>query len=117
MRVIAPLFPKDHWRRRRPPRLPRLVVRAPRPTLFRREEGLRETVACCGRAFAATDDHLIIELDGPAHDLEDRQLHDAVRTAWLESQGYRVMRFPNRTVFEQPDGMIAQITAALSRSS
>ncbi len=35
---------------------------------------------------------LVIEVDGIAHDMGDRPERDAKRTAWLEKQGYRVLR-------------------------
>jgi very-short-patch-repair endonuclease len=41
---------------------------------------------------------LIVEIDGPIHDLSEKQLSDITRTKWLESQGYRVLRFPEATV-------------------
>ncbi len=67
--------------------------------------------------FACHAASLVIELDGPLHDLEEEQIHDAIRTAWLESQGYRVMRFRNRQAFEQPGLILAQIEAALPKAA
>src|SRR5882672_5523242 len=43
--------------------------------------------------FASISLRLIIELDGGQHD--SRREHDARRTAWLEADGYRVIRFWN----------------------
>ncbi|KRB15033.1 hypothetical protein ASD99_12515 [Mesorhizobium sp. Root695] len=36
---------------------------------------------------------LIIEVDGAHHSFDGQQRHDERRTKWLESQGYRVVRF------------------------
>ena len=36
---------------------------------------------------------LIVELDGSTHDFEDKLEDDRRRQAWLESKGYRVLRF------------------------
>ena len=36
---------------------------------------------------------LVVELDGASHDFEDQADDDDRRQAWLESKGYRVLRF------------------------
>ena len=41
--------------------------------------------------FVCADKKMIVELDGPLHDAA----YDARRDAYLEKQGYRVMRFKN----------------------
>ena len=38
---------------------------------------------------------LVVELDGPPHDNPERRARDAERDAWLEGQGFTVLRFPN----------------------
>jgi len=43
---------------------------------------------------------LIIELDGSQHGEELIRQHDEKRTAFLESRGYRVMRFWNTDLFD-----------------
>ncbi len=43
--------------------------------------------------FVCVEHRLIVELDGPFH--AARQDYDARRDAFLEAQGYRVLRFPN----------------------
>ena len=42
--------------------------------------------------FAHHTARLVIEVDSPWHDSEDAQLRDAERDAWLQGQGYRVLR-------------------------
>jgi very-short-patch-repair endonuclease len=44
--------------------------------------------------FVCMRHRLIVEADGPLHDTE----RDAVRDAWLGSQGFRVLRFPNQQI-------------------
>ncbi|HEY46779.1 MAG TPA: endonuclease domain-containing protein [Anaerolineae bacterium] len=46
--------------------------------------------------FFCAEKKLVIEIDGDSHvdDLE----REAIRTEWLENQGFRVMRFTNREV-------------------
>jgi very-short-patch-repair endonuclease len=48
--------------------------------------------------FVAFQSRLIVELDGGQH--IERADYDARRTAWLESQGFRVLRFWDHEVFE-----------------
>ena len=43
--------------------------------------------------FYCHEANLVIELDGRSHDAQME--YDAARTAWLESQGCRVIRFSN----------------------
>jgi very-short-patch-repair endonuclease len=46
--------------------------------------------------FACFDKKLVIELDGGQHTLQ--RSYDSERTRWLESQGFRVVRFWNHEV-------------------
>jgi len=48
---------------------------------------------------------LVIELDGSQHGKEA----DRARTAWLEGQGYRVIRFWNVDVLQNLDGVLEGI--------
>lgn len=41
---------------------------------------------------------LIVEIDGGYHSTEEQQEKDAVRQEWLESIGYRLLRFTNEQV-------------------
>ena len=59
--------------------------------------------------FLCIEARLIIEIDGGQHSVDA----DAKRTAFLEGQGYRVVRFWNSDVTENFDGVIAAIMAAL----
>ena len=68
--------------------------------------------------FAHHDSRLTIELDGPVHDLPGVALRDAERAQWLEAQGFRLLRFSNKTVIEALPDVIEQIrTAAVSPPS
>ena len=57
---------------------------------------------------------LVIELDGGQH--SDQTDHDEKRTAWLEDQGYRVLRFWNNDVLANTDGVIEVIQRFLQRA-
>ena len=61
--------------------------------------------------FVARTPRLIIEVDGETH--AHSQARDAARTAFLESQGYSVIRFSNHEVMTNLDGVIAMIAAVL----
>ena len=59
--------------------------------------------------FLCAERRLIIEVDGGQHSPEC----DARRTAYLESQGFRVIRFWNNDVLENLDGVWTIIEQAL----
>jgi len=63
--------------------------------------------------FACREHFLIVELDGSQH-LDSA--YDADRTAALEVLGYRVLRFWNRDVVENLDGVVTAIEAELARA-
>jgi very-short-patch-repair endonuclease len=64
--------------------------------------------------FVSHAARLVIELDGPWHDNPDANLRDAERTLWLNSQGYRVLRFLNKDVLADPTGVADRIEAAIT---
>jgi very-short-patch-repair endonuclease len=67
--------------------------------------------------FAWHAGKLVIELDGSQH-AGARQAYDLQRTAWLESQGYRVLRFWNNDVLKTPRSVgEAILEAAHSREA
>jgi very-short-patch-repair endonuclease len=75
---------------------------------FRRQAPMRRYVLdfVCHRA------KLVIELDGSQHGDPDRLRHDARRTAFLNAQGYRVLRFRNDDV-QQNCGVVDAILCEL----
>ena len=56
---------------------------------------------------------LIVEADGGQHASSKT---DAARTAWLKSQGFRVLRFWNNDILKTPEGVAASILKALEQS-
>ncbi len=64
--------------------------------------------------FACLERRLVIELDGGQH--AERARADALRTAFLERAGFRVLRFWNNQVFEDMEGMLEAIRQALMMS-
>ena len=61
--------------------------------------------------FVCQQARLIVEVDGGQHCESEA---DERRTAWLESLGYRVLRFWNNEVLENIDGVLMRITQALT---
>ena len=52
---------------------------------------------------------LVLELDGGIHENPEVAVHDALRTAWLETNGYRVIRFRNEDVYTNLPGVLEKI--------
>jgi very-short-patch-repair endonuclease len=63
--------------------------------------------------FMCYEHRLIVEVDGSQHDGSAR---DAVRDAWLASQGFRLLRLWNRDVLLDTDGALLSILAALKQA-
>jgi very-short-patch-repair endonuclease len=73
---------------------------------FRRQHPLGDFIV----DFACTECQLVIEVDGGQH-YEDAA--DKSRTAWLESQGWKVLRFWNNDVLTNTNGVIETIFRVL----
>ncbi|MCG5242984.1 endonuclease domain-containing protein [Azospirillum doebereinerae] len=71
---------------------------------FRRQQTIERYVV----DFLCFDKRLIIEVDGGQHNAQA----DGPRTAFLEAQGYRVLRFWNPEVLTNPSGVLETILAA-----
>ena len=63
--------------------------------------------------FCCIKKKLVIEVDGSQH-LEMRE-YDADRTKYLESRGYRVIRFWNNDVMNDIDNVVLTIRSALEK--
>ena len=61
--------------------------------------------------FACTKHSLIVEADGGQH--ADSEA-DSRRTAWLESEGWKVLRFWNNDALSNTDGVVQTILRELS---
>ncbi|QEE46807.1 DUF559 domain-containing protein [Rhizobium sp. WL3] len=62
--------------------------------------------------FACYQIGLIIELDGSQHAADGGLVRDAARTAYLEGQGYKVIRFWNTEVLTELEAVLDAIYAA-----
>jgi very-short-patch-repair endonuclease len=54
----------------------------------------------------------VVEVDGPIHDYTPEE--DAIRQAFIEWLGFRVIRFTNAQVFDSLPEVLASIAQALS---
>ena len=63
--------------------------------------------------FACHERRLIIEVDGAQHNEPENVTRDAERSAYLQSQGYRVLRFWNNDVLKNINSVMEAILAAM----
>ena len=63
--------------------------------------------------FVCYERKLAIEVDGGHH--QERVPFDTARTAWLESQGFRVLRFWNHEVLNNVEAVQEVLLVALNR--
>ncbi|MFO0390086.1 MAG: DNA repair protein RecO [Alphaproteobacteria bacterium] len=78
---------------------------------FRRQKPIGNYIA----DFICMEKQLIIELDGGQH--AEQQEYDDKRTAFLESKGYKVLRFWNNDVLGNIDGVLETISNALDNNT
>ena len=64
--------------------------------------------------FYCASSKLVVELDGAQHYTAEGKTRDAVRTAFLESLGLRVIRFENREVRQNLAGVATKIQSHLT---
>ncbi len=63
--------------------------------------------------FLAAEPGLVVEIDGGQHALQ--QDYDRRRTAWLEAQGYRVIRLWSNEALSNTEGVVEAIATALAK--
>ena len=77
---------------------------------FRRQQPLGRYIV----DFVCFEERLVIEVDGGQH--LDAQLSDASCTKWLESEGFRVLRFWNDDVLLRNSLVLEEILRALTNN-
>ncbi len=82
-------------------------------THFRRQATIGPYLA----DFACHERRLVIEVDGGGHAERDRMIADAARTEFLNSRGYRVLRFWNNDVLNDIDAVMIAVYEAMSGGS
>jgi very-short-patch-repair endonuclease len=60
--------------------------------------------------------NLVIELDGGQHATDDETERDLKREQWLQSKGYRVLRFWNSDVLRQCDSVVQKILEVIAEA-
>ena len=78
---------------------------------FRRQHIIGQYIA----DFVCLDRMLVIELDGKTHQLPENQESDELRTLWLESKGFKVIRFTNEQVTRDTEKVINEIIEMVSK--
>ena len=76
---------------------------------FRRQVGVGHYIV----DFLCLDKRLVIELDGGQHD--ENRAKDEQRSRYIESQGFRVIRFWNNEVLQNMSGVLETVLAHLGR--
>jgi 5-methyltetrahydrofolate--homocysteine methyltransferase len=79
---------------------------------FRRQHIIGQYIA----DFVCLSKKLIIELDGPIHQLPENQESDEIRTNWLNGQGFKVLRFKNEDVINNIDKVLEIILNTLNEN-
>jgi len=64
--------------------------------------------------FLCREERLVVELDGATHSEDHEIAHDARRTAYLRSQGYKVLRILNDDVYHRFNDVMDMILLALA---
>ncbi len=67
--------------------------------------------------FVCIERRLAVEVDGAQHFEPEAQRRDEVRTAFLESKGFRVLRFSDREVLLELPSVLEVIHRALEQPS
>ena len=80
-------------------------------TYFRRQVPLGPRFA----DFCCLGLKLIVEVDGGQHGQPHAIAYDGARTAFLEEQGFEVLRFWNDQIFSEIDGVLDTIAAVIAR--
>ena len=63
--------------------------------------------------FVSFERRIVIEVDGGHHDESSTRTRDEERTAWLEQNGYEVLRFWNNEVLGNLEGVLYHISRTL----
>jgi very-short-patch-repair endonuclease len=63
--------------------------------------------------FYCPEARLVIELDGASHFSITRDEYEVGRTRYLEEEGLKVLRFENKELYENLDGVLETIKRAL----
>jgi very-short-patch-repair endonuclease len=74
---------------------------------FRRQHSIGNFIV----DFYCPAEKIIIELDGEVHNEPGQAANDFERDEYLKSLGNKILRFENKLVFENMEGLLAEIAA------
>ncbi len=77
---------------------------------FRRQHPIGDYIA----DFLCLTEKLVVEVDGGYHDDTRQQQEDQWRTEYLQTKGYKVIRFKNQEVSSDIKGVIRKIKEELN---
>lgn len=72
---------------------------------FRRQHGIGKYIV----DFYCPAKKLIIEIDGDTHATPQAQVPDRIRTKYLESLGYQLIRYQNRDIINNIEGVFEDL--------
>lgn len=78
---------------------------------FRRQYGIGEYIA----DFYCPKFRLVIEIDGESHFAKEAIEYDKIRTQFIESLGIKVVRFTNKEVMENIEGVLEKLNNEVER--
>jgi very-short-patch-repair endonuclease len=64
--------------------------------------------------FICFEHRLIVEIDGPSHEVPQQRLADKDRDSWLREQRFRILRLANELVIASTELAMARIRDALA---
>ena len=67
--------------------------------------------------FLCPEKNIVIEIDGGQHNTEKHLIYDVNRTAYLENNGYNVLRFWNNEVWDNIEGVCEKIKKELYKNT
>ena len=76
---------------------------------FRRQEPIGNYIV----DFVSFENKLVIEVDGSPHKKTETKRNDRQKTLWLQSEGFKVLRFWNGDILNNLEGVIKMIKGNL----
>ena len=80
---------------------------------FRRQKAIGSYVV----DFVCLKRKVVVEVDGPVHEIAAARTYDAERDAFLRAGGYRVVRVANREIAPDLPSALSRISVALAAST
>src|SRR5271169_2038837 len=65
--------------------------------------------------FVCFETRLVVEIDGPSHEVIEQRLADETRDTWLSERGFRVLRLSNELVIGSTELAVARIRDVLAK--